>query len=991
MAKYPDEDIPALVNGIGTPITQSTTNTEVRDIPIPSSINSNNIPPPSKATLTTNTTDATNGTTPLPVSNSTDAPNNGTTHSPESDTANVTNMVTSPPVSDVTNVTNGSIPIPASNPTDVVTGATPSSTSGNSLPPVASTSVSSVDVITIESSPVRIKTEVIDEEFNTNAVGKNLMENIDWFLDQVEDGYKECDVHKMDMLEQNLVCLTCQKFMCALCLRDFHGGHDIISISKLRECRNVRNILEDDVSALQLMQQAFKTEFDDKQELKKQIEQSAETLLKNVDTAFNQLLIIVESKRKEIKKHICDFEKQNVTELCKDLERIKAIEQSATLMIRRVMVFFTKFDISEARILPNTLSEMISKCREFRVDRRQADHKEKFLPEKKFSNILPSLLAVTNICKTIHPEATKVVWSKITPDRRNGDSDTPSKHVCEDTKDPSVLLAHLASTPENTRSPSPFDTDTTEEMEVTIPKPKKSAAGSKRNSDVQSIVRTSVKDMCSKNHPLQKKTRDFDDCWYRDHKKKHKVWKFKMICADPTGRGKSSQKTAEKRKEKDRSVSPGTVRSPTKPSKKARVSTEPSATSPSTSLANSSTDSAFSSSSTSSVPGVSSSMSSLPVITSVVSLAEGNRSMTRKTFNSNNSLSGLFDIDFNSAGTSQESTKNSKDRKQTMDKKKVMAVVPSVNKSLNNVVKHPGRRPGAQSRLSSSSSSSLESITAAPVSAVVTSAPNTRTDTSGSQTVASTSNSRLTGTTTSGSTFTNTSPGTYSRTITLHPERSRSPTPSPSQGSSSRETGAAATPATPAASVADREPSEDSEEVPMGQDGLPILSLVTFYPQTMTQGRTVMVRALQGKIWLGYVSNINALKASCYFSVQWLTGQFGVDTKFEIQEKWQRKSDKVHTDCIICHFDYTMKQVMSDELLQQLKIASKQPPCSVKPRSTPPKPSTASPGRIPTRTDNRTHSASPQLSRDNSTGSAAMTTRRGTPSNKSNPKPNTKS
>ncbi|XP_033760040.1 uncharacterized protein LOC117342137 isoform X3 [Pecten maximus] len=782
MANHSAEDIPALMNGNGTPITTSTTNTEVRDIPLPSHVSNVVIDTPllSKTAPATNTTDITKITS-QPALNPTDGTDSdGTICVSDPDTASVVNRITTPPGSDVAE---GSADIPVSNTADVVSTTLVTSASDKTLSSVASTSEPSSDLITIDSTPLRIKTEIMDVEFNTNEVGKNLTEHIDWFLDQVKDGYKECEVHKMDMLEQNLVCLSCQKLMCALCLRDFHFGHDIISISKLRECRNARNILEEDVSKLQLIQQTFRTEFDDRQDLKKQVEHSAVALLKNVDTAFDQLLTIVEEKKQEIRKHICDFEKQNVSELCKELERIKAIEQEATLMIRRVMVFFTKFDIVEARVLPSLLSDMISKCKEFRVDRRPGEHKEKFLPEKKFSNILPSLLAVTNICKTIHPEATKVVWSKITPERRNGESETPTKPVSEDTKDSSIFLAQLASCSEDTRTQSYEDTDTSSEFEMPISKSRKTTPVQKRN----------------------------------------------------TGRGKGITK---KRKEKDRSVSPGC--SPTKSSKKPKVMTQPSATSSISTLSNSSTSTSsatissspaiISTSPTITTAAVVSSVSSLPVITSVMSLAEKTKSTTRKSINSGVSLSGLFDIDFKN--TSRENDQNLKHQGPTTNNKKVMAVVPSVNKSFdtgNSVAKPYGRRSVERSRLSDSSLISLGSTTSVS-STVTTSTPSTRAD---SQTVASvTSSSRAT---------TVTSPST-----------------------TDTETGAE----TPVAGTAsNREPSgSNEEEFPTGEDGFPILSFVNFYPQSMIQGRTVMVRAHHGKIWLGFVSNTSSLKVNNYFS-----------------------------------------------------------------------------------------------------------------------------
>jgi len=57
-------------------------------------------------------------------------------------------------------------------------------------------------------------------------------------------------------------------------------------------------------------------------------------------------------KKSEIRTHILDFEKQNVQDLNKELEKIKNIEKTATLMIKRVMVFFTEIDTKEAHELP---------------------------------------------------------------------------------------------------------------------------------------------------------------------------------------------------------------------------------------------------------------------------------------------------------------------------------------------------------------------------------------------------------------------------------------------------------------------------------------------------------------------------------------------------------------------------------------------------------------------------------------------------------------
>lgn len=590
-----------------------------------------------------------------------------------------------------------------------------------------------------------IKTEHTSEEFDTLEV--------DIFLDQVKDGYQECDLHKLDVLEKNLVCLTCRKLICALCLRDFHAGHDMISISRLRECRNVRNMLEEEVSRLQLYQQTLKTDFDSRQILKKQIEQSSVTLQKNLDAAFKQLLTIVNDKRNEIQKHINDFEKHNMNELCKELERIKAIEQEATLMIRRVMLFFTRFDVAEARALPVVLSEVIENCRKFGVDRKkwQTEQNEKLLPEKKFSNILPSLQAVTNICKTIHPEATKVVWSKITPD-------TPSEEI--------------------------------------------------------------------------------------------------------KGKGKGSGK---KRKEDLRSHSPASVHTPTKSIKKQKLSpSKGSPTSLSPPTLSPKTPARVGSSADSRTPSTN---ATLPVISSVVSLAEKNKNSQKKSDDS--STAGVFDLDFSHIDVPQETTKETKNSKGS-GSKKVMAVVPCVNKTLSDG-KSGGRRPPGRPKDSCS--------------------PSLRVTSTSSTAAASSSSVRV----------------STERTATSNISTSTSP-----------------------ASTPNREPSGTNES---GETGFPNLDLLNFYPQTMTSGRTVMVRALQSRIWLGL---IHTVQDNGFFLVQWYIGQCGVDKKFEIQEKWRKKPDTVHTDCFICHFQFSPKDEMSSELIRQLNIAMKVPPCSVKPRSLPP-------------------------------------------------------
>ncbi|XP_052104504.1 uncharacterized protein LOC127737686 isoform X1 [Mytilus californianus] len=232
------------------------------------------------------------------------------------------------------------------------------------------------------------------------------------------DTYTHCDVHKLERMERNVVCIQCQQLICALCLLNSHQSHDIRSVSSMNEYFNVKGTIEDDVSVLQQEQNNLTVMFAQRKELKKKIEESSQNLVKDIGKRFDAIQNILHAKQEQLTAYVKQFESQNITELTRELDKIRDLENAASRMITRAITFFSKIDLTLATVLPKEVHDVIDKCKCASIESLQ--NKEKYLPERKFSKLLPSLDAVASICDTIHAEATKVVWSKTT---KNSESD----------------------------------------------------------------------------------------------------------------------------------------------------------------------------------------------------------------------------------------------------------------------------------------------------------------------------------------------------------------------------------------------------------------------------------------------------------------------------------------------------------------------------------------------------------------------------------------
>ncbi|XP_076096588.1 uncharacterized protein LOC143067317 isoform X2 [Mytilus galloprovincialis] len=232
------------------------------------------------------------------------------------------------------------------------------------------------------------------------------------------DTYTHCDVHKLERMERNVVCIQCQQLICALCLLNSHQSHDIRSVSSMNEYFNVKGTIEEDVSVLQQEQNNLTVKFAQRKELKKKIEESSQNLIKDIGKRFDAIQNILHAKQENLVAYVKQFESQNISELTRELDRIRDLENAASRMITRAITFFSKIDLTLATVLPQEVHDVIDKCKCASIESLQ--NKEKYLPERKFSKLIPSLDAVASICDTIHAEATKVVWSKTT---KNSDSD----------------------------------------------------------------------------------------------------------------------------------------------------------------------------------------------------------------------------------------------------------------------------------------------------------------------------------------------------------------------------------------------------------------------------------------------------------------------------------------------------------------------------------------------------------------------------------------
>ncbi|XP_071085730.1 tripartite motif-containing protein 55-like isoform X2 [Haliotis cracherodii] len=229
--------------------------------------------------------------------------------------------------------------------------------------------------------------------------------------------FSQCGVHAAEMIEKNIACLSCNRLVCALCMRDSHLSHDIISVNKLRDCMSLREKVADDLNELQVLQKRLQTQMEDRKKTQKEIELSNKKMCAEIDGAFEQLQSVLHDKKEEIKKYLTTYHEKNLDNLKLDLKALEEKYTNSTRMIQKVITCTTKphGNIKEMLDLPQQLKSMVEQSQLL----SSLDNVDLLMAENKFSKVLPSLEAVANICQTLHPEATKVVWSKVTPEKKD--------------------------------------------------------------------------------------------------------------------------------------------------------------------------------------------------------------------------------------------------------------------------------------------------------------------------------------------------------------------------------------------------------------------------------------------------------------------------------------------------------------------------------------------------------------------------------------------
>ncbi|XP_067668629.1 tripartite motif-containing protein 55-like isoform X2 [Haliotis asinina] len=236
-------------------------------------------------------------------------------------------------------------------------------------------------------------------------------------LKAASEPISQCDIHAAEKIEKNIACLLCNQLVCALCMRDSHLSHDIISVNKLRDCMTVREKVADDLNELQVLQKRLQTQMEERTLTQREIESSNKKLCAEIDAAFEQLQSVLHDKKEEIKKYLTTFHEKNLDSLRLDLKTLEEKYTNSTRMIQKVIACTTKpqCNIKEMLDLPQQLKDMLKQSQLL----SSLDNVDLLMAENKFSKVLPSLEAVANICQTLHPEATKVVWSKVTPERKD--------------------------------------------------------------------------------------------------------------------------------------------------------------------------------------------------------------------------------------------------------------------------------------------------------------------------------------------------------------------------------------------------------------------------------------------------------------------------------------------------------------------------------------------------------------------------------------------
>ena len=176
--------------------------------------------------------------------------------------------------------------------------------------------------------------------------------NVNKLQEETKGAYNHCDIHKMDRMEKNVMCLQCEELICALCLLNSHQAHEIRSVSSLKEYFRVKSSMEEDVSVLQQEQNNLTVQFSQRKDLKRKIEESSVHLEQEIEKSFKVIREILQAKQEQLIAHIKQFENVNVADLNKEIDRIRDLENSASRMITRTITFFSQIDMNEALDLP---------------------------------------------------------------------------------------------------------------------------------------------------------------------------------------------------------------------------------------------------------------------------------------------------------------------------------------------------------------------------------------------------------------------------------------------------------------------------------------------------------------------------------------------------------------------------------------------------------------------------------------------------------------
>ncbi|XP_050411712.1 uncharacterized protein LOC126826713 isoform X2 [Patella vulgata] len=270
----------------------------------------------------------------------------------------------------------------------------------------------------------------------------NMNADLRKMVTDAEAPYAQCEIHDAEMMEKNIACIVCQKLVCALCLRDFHLSHEIMSVIKLRELKQLGGSIESDVNTLQSCQLHIQTQLTQRSEVLEKIEKSKESLISNIDKAFEQLHEILKNKHEDVLQYIMVYYNRSHEVIKNDIDILSERYKEGSAMIKRVLSFFNKLHVmlKESPDLPKELKKMSESL----TGLPPVGNVEQMMVDVKFDKILPSLQAISNICQSIHPEATKICWSRVTPAKTEPQSPTEAESTLMKPQSVRVSARNLA-------------------------------------------------------------------------------------------------------------------------------------------------------------------------------------------------------------------------------------------------------------------------------------------------------------------------------------------------------------------------------------------------------------------------------------------------------------------------------------------------------------------------------------------------------------------